>query len=230
VSALQKLIICLPIAKWYADKGYIVYWPIDKNIIYNFIGYVDYVNFIPIDFNCAEAYQVCRDVNCSTIIDLAFCIPQANTLNTANYTKQDMLSFDAYKYYLADVPFSQKWTLDIKRNAVNEQKILDTLPENSYFLVQDTSSDCKFAVNVEDNACKRVDIDNRSISVFDWLGALQKADKLILIESCFSNLVDQLGIQTKENILLLKHGYYGAKTIDGGLKGIPILKLDWKKI
>lgn len=227
---IGDIIICLPIAKWYADRGYTVYWPVDKNIINNFIGYVDYVQFVPIEFDCVAAHQACFDLNCNTIIDLAFCIPGAGSYNTDNYLKQSLFSFDELKYHIASVPFSQKWELSIKRNYDNEQKLLDSLGVDPYFLVQDKSSDYRRSVYTETEGINRIDIDMRATSVFDWIGALQKAIKLILIESCFSNLVDQLNIQTGENILLLKNGYYGYNLKDGRLKGLPVLKLDWKKI
>lgn len=227
---IGDIIICLPIAKWYADKGYQVFWPVDKNIINNFLGYIDYVNFIPIDFNCNIAYQTCYELNCTTLLDLAFSIPEANNYNTVNYIKQDLFCFDEFKYHLADVPFSEKWNLKLKRNEAKEQAVLNSVGSDSYFLVQDTSSDYRREIIIQSTNDVRVDIDRRSTSVFDWISTLQNAKKLILIESCFSNLVDQLGIQTQENILLLKHGYYGENTKNGRPKGLPVLKQNWKLI
>jgi hypothetical protein len=224
---IGDIIICLPIAKWYADKGYEVFWPVDNSIINNFLGYVDYVKFIPIDFNCKTAYQACYKIHCTTILDLAFCIPGANEFNAENYSKQDLFSFDEFKYYIANVPFKQKWNLKIKRNEFNEQKLLNSIGADFYFLVQDTSSDCRRLVNIEIDGYIRLDIDRRSNSVFDWIGALQQSKKLVLIESCFSNLVDQLGIKTQENILLLKHGYYGNNLKSGRPKGLPVLNQRW---
>lgn len=226
---IGDIIICLPIAKWYADKGYNVYWPVDKNIIKNFLGYVDYVEFVPISFDCNEAREVCNKIGCNNVIDLSFCIPGASAYNTDNYIKQNLFSFDELKYHIASVPFSQKWNLCINRNIDKELKLLESLGSDSYALLQVTSSDYHVVFTM-DIGVKTVHIDRRSDSVFDWISALQKSKKLGLIESCFSNLTDQLNIQTSENILLLKHGYYGANLKDGRLRGIPVLNLNWKKI
>ena len=227
---IGDIIICLPIAKWYADRGYEVIWPVDKNILVNFLGYIDYVKFVPIDFNCVLAHQVCFTYNCNTVLDLAFSIPGANQHNTDSYLKQNDFSFDEYKYYLANVPFEEKWNLSFERNLANEDKVLESLGTDNFVLVQENSSDYKRHLHFQDNDVKRVDINYNFNSVLDWVGALEKAEQLILIESCFSNLVDQLKIQSNQNILLLKHGYYGDSTKDGRLKGLPILKCDWKKL
>jgi hypothetical protein len=228
---IGDIIICLPIAKWYANKGYEVIWPLDKNIINNFLGYIDYVTFVPIDFDCFAAHQVCYNTGCNKIIDLAFCVPNANPFNTESYIKQDIYSFDAYKYFIADVPFEEKWNLKINRNLEREQKLLQSLNKDLYILVQDTSSDFNRPVSINDySAATRIDIDRRTESVFDWIGAMEKAQQLILIESCFSNLADQLSIKTNKHVLLLKHGYYGSMLKDSRLKGVPVLKLNWEKI
>jgi len=227
---IGDIIICLPIAKWYADKGYEVIWPVDKNIVNNFIDYIDYVNFIPVDFDCFAAHQACFNAGCNKIIDLAFYIPNANPFNTENYIKQDTYSFDEYKYFIADVPFEEKWNLKINRNLEREQKLLQSLNRDLYILVQDTSSDFKRAITINGDSSTRIDIDRRTESVFDWIGAMEKAQQLIIIESCFSNLADQLDIKTNKNVLLLKHGYYGSALKDKRLKGVPVLKLNWEKI
>lgn len=227
---IGDIIICLPIAKWYADKGYEIVWPVDKNIINNFIGYVKYVNFVPIDFDCFAAHQACFDNSCNRIIDLSFCIPGASAFNTENFLKQNVYSFDEYKYMLADVPLEYKWKLEITRNLEREQQLLQSLNRDAYILVQNASSDCKVDISINSDSSAIINIDRRTESIFDWLGAIEKAQQIILIESCFSNLVDQLNISSNKSTLLLKHGYYIATLKDGRLKGLPVLKLNWEKI
>jgi hypothetical protein len=225
---IGDIIICLPIAKWYSDKGYKVIWPIDKNIISNFIDYVDYVEFISIDFDCKIAHQICFNNFCSKVIDLSFTIPGANNFNTENYLKQDVYSFDEFKYFLADVPFEEKWNLRITRNPIKEKQLEESYNINEPFvIIQENSSDCIRKIEWGNNDIKRIDITNISDSIFDWLILLEKSEQNILIESCFTNLVDQLNISSKKNICLLKNGYYGTKLKDERLRGIPILKIDW---
>lgn len=233
---IGDIIICLPIAKWYVDRGWSVIWPVHKDIINNFIGYVDYVQFIPLnDFNCMAAHQICFQNNCNRVIDLAFTLPGANSHNTDWYLNHnDTMSFDEMKYAIAEVPFEEKWNLQITRNERNERNLHESLrvKNTTYTLYQDQSSDSSsglskiFRMNRNSNGLQK--IESTTDSIFDWIRTLMEADQHILIESCFSNLVDQLQIVVPEQILLLKHGYYGATLKDGHLKGIPRLKLNWR--
>lgn len=237
---IGDIIICLPIAKWYADRGWNVIWPVHKDIINNFIGYVDYVQFIPLnDFNCMAAHQLCFQNSCNRVIDLAFTLPGANSHNTDWYLNHnDSLSFDEMKYAIAEVPFEEKWNLQIDRNVEYENKLLEELTKGGYptgsewgYVIRQTqSSDTKKDYVWPFWKDLTIDITDKTGSVFDWIKLLETAKGHVLIESCFSNLVDQLNIKVPEQILLLKHGYYGDKLKDGHLKGIPRLKLNWKQI
>ena len=238
---IGDIIICLPIAKWYFDRGWSVIWPIHVDLIKNFIGYVDYVQFIPLNnFDCIAAHQICFQNDCNRVIDLAFTIPGANSYNSDWYLNHnDTLSFDEMKYAIAEVPFEEKWNLSIKRHKASEDSlyyakmIKGSYPLESewgHIIRQTSSSD-----TVKDYAWPfdkdiTINISNDTGSVFDWLKLLETAKGHVLIESCFSNLLDQLQIKVPKQILLLKHGYYGATLQDGHLKGIPRLKLDWKHI
>lgn len=230
---IGDIIICLPIAKWYADRGWKVVWPVDKNIINNFIGYVNYVEFIPTEFNCVLAHQICFQNNCNQVIDLAFTIPGANSHNSDWYLNHnDTMSFDEMKYEIAEVPFEEKWNLRITNRDLDvERNIL--LYNDRKKIAQMNSSDVKIPFSLLDTYCDRHNtrfLTPTSLSIFDWITTLENMEGHYLIESCFSNLVDQLQIKVPEQILLLKHGYYGATLKDGHLKGVPRLKLDWKRI
>lgn len=229
---IGDIIICLPIAKWYHNKGYQVIWPVDRNIINNFIGYVDYVDFIPVNFDCEQAKMACYQNNCNTIIDLSFTIPNANNMNSSNYLQQELFSFDEFKYHIADVPFEEKWNLDIIRNSSREKELFDSLYKNqNYVVVQENSSDRNRKVSWENTEKLRVDIEPfKSQSVFDWLTVLEKADQHILIASCFTNLLDQLNIVADKQYVLMKEGYDGKPLKDGHLRGMPRLRLKWIQI
>jgi len=231
---IGDIIICLPIAKWYADRGWTVIWPVHKDIINNFIGYVDYVQFIPLnDFNCMAAHQICFQNSCNRVIDLAFTLPGANSHNTDWYLNHnDTLSFDEMKYAIAEVPFEEKWNLQITNRDLDVEKNILAY-NNLKKIAQMHSSDTKLSFEKLEGYCNRHDtrfLTPDSLSVFDWITTLENMVGHYLIESCFSNLVDQLQIKVPEQILLLKHGYYGDKLKDGHLKGIPRLKLNWKQI
>lgn len=228
---IGDIIICLPIAKWYFDKGYEVIWPLDKNIISNFLNYVDYVKFVPIDFDCKIAKNVCTNQDCNHIIDLSFYIQNGNLFNGDVYGHQNKYSFDEFKYFIADVPFEEKWNLKINRNIERENALLKKIkPVGQYVVVQEKASGRYLKVDWSSSKTKRIDISEITESVFDWITVLENADQHVLIESCFSNLVDQLNIKVKKQTLLLKHGYYSGELLDGRLKGIPVLRLNWNRI
>lgn len=228
---IGDIIICLPIAKWYYDKGYEIIWPVDRKIIQNFVDYVKYVTFIPIDFDCRVAHQVCFTEHCNKILDISFTIPGASSFNSDNYLKQDTYAFDEYKYFLADVPFEEKWNLQITRHLDREDKLeLFHYINDPYVIIQENSSDYTRKVQWDNRDVRDIHITRTSTSIFDWIKVLEKAEQHILIESCFSNLIDQLNIVVPKQILLLKNGYYGDKLKDGRNRGEPVLRLDWIKI
>ena len=54
------------------------------------------------------------------------------------------LKFDEYKYAISGVPFNEKWNLNIVRNEVREQRLLDLLNINEKFvLIHEHSGDGK---------------------------------------------------------------------------------------
>lgn len=228
---IGDIIICLPIAKWFSDNGYEVIWPVEKDMIKNFEGYVNYVKFIPIEFDCRIAHQVCFNNFCNKVIDLSFTIPGANNDNSNNYLTQDSYSFDEFKYFLADVPFEEKWKLTINRNKEREDYVKNKVEAfGDYVVIQEKASDSKRHVKWENPNVKRIDVTPITDSVFDWIGVFENAKQHIFIESCLSNLVDQLNIHVEKNILLLKHGYYGNLLKDGRIRGLPVLRRNWNKL
>ena len=230
---IGDIIICLPIAKYFYDKNIKVFWPIKSSYYEMFKRHVDYVEFIPIDNDhskCVENSK--RSVKDSDIIDLSFHFPNTDPLSI-QYNNQISYTFDEFKYKLADVPFDNKWKLEIKRDIDREILLYNKLIKNKDFIVyQNISSDwaVKYDLNKEDKKYDIINVKDYTDDVFDWITILEKANKLILVESCFSNLVDQLHIKTNKT-LLVKHGYYGSLLEDNKtFKGMPRLREDWNLI
>jgi hypothetical protein len=227
---IGDVIICLPIAKYYYNQGYEIIWPIYSQIINNFIEYVDYVKFVPINrLNCLESYQVCYK-NCNTILDLSFNIPGSSSLNTHYFTNMNTeFSFDELKYQIANVPFKEKWNLEILRDRKKEDNLFDKLVTfESYDLIQEQSSDRFIKIDNNNSVVKIIPIEG--YSVFDWLKIVERANKHILIASSFLNLIDQLKIDNCHKCVVMKSGYDGKPLKDGHLRGFPRLNLDWEKI
>lgn len=214
---IGDIIICLPIAKYYFDKGYEVVWPIDKHISKNFIGYVDYVTFLPIDFNCILARKTCIEQEwCNHLIDLSFNLLGSWEGRNTKLFNEYKMPFDELKYQIAEVPFEKRWDLTITRNREREQNLYKTLNPNNeeYILTHWQGSDCRKTIKIQENV-KQIEAGPTTESIFDWILLLERAKGFATISSCFSVLIDQLGLK-QPKILLSRGG------------GTPNYKETWK--
>jgi len=220
---IGDIIIALPIAKYYADRGVEVYWPIDQNFMPSFSGAVDYVHFLPFEFQHTVEHFLSRPmamlkaIPCDRIVTLYSYISGTLTSNKALFGS---LKFDEYKYAISGVPFGQKWNLSIKRNPEREEALFKELVKNeNYIVVQRKGSNFVKEVVIPPRfaGMQVIEIDERTDNVFDWLAILERARCLILIDSCFSNLVDQLGFKN-EKIFILR----------SDLRFSPVLREDWQ--
>jgi ADP-heptose:LPS heptosyltransferase len=230
---IGDIIICLPIAKHYYDHGYDIYWPIYNELINNFNDYINYVKFIPTysPDRITESFNLIKQHNCE-VLDLSFTSPGSwHNENTKHYLSQKERSFDEFRYFLANVDFQKKWTLSIERKFEREEALYYNLVKKSRFcLIQKHSSDSKIEkdIDVSNYEGQIIEINPYSQSVFDWIGIIEKAERILLIESCFTNLIEQLKIKNNKQILVLKNDYYGETLIDGHPKGLPRFKNNWK--
>jgi hypothetical protein len=230
---IGDIIICLPIAKHYYDIGYDVYWPIYNELISNFKDYINYVTFIPTyeQDRIIESFNILNKNECE-ILDLSFTSPYSwHNENTKKYLSQKERSFDEFRYFLGNVDFQKKWTLSIDRKYEREENLYFNLVNKSkYCIIQKNSSDSKIEKEIDFSNYdgQIIEIKPHTQSIFDWLGLIEKAERVLLIESCFTNLIDQLKIQNNKQILVIKQGYYGENLIDGHPKGLPRFKNNWK--
>lgn len=201
---IGDIIICLPIAKYYADKGYKVIWPVWSYLIDNFVGYINYVNFIPVSYlkGVTESKKIAQENNYE-ILDLSFtnqdCWNNENTYKFHNQSK----SFDEFRYQLADVNFNEKWNLQIDRNINLESKLKDKICKNPHYVIAHfNGSDSRREVKLNNpNNNQIIEIAPSSPSIFDWIQILENASYLVMYDSCFANLVEQLNLQNKKFFL-----------------------------
>lgn len=232
---IGDIIICLPIAKFYSDSGYDVKWFTWPHITKHFIkGNVDYVEFVDINFdnNCTKQAEVICLENNWELLDLSFTgVGSWGSELSTRYRQQKTVSFDEFRYNIADVDFNEKWNLNINRVQSREQELYSRVVSNKKYLLSEIfASDTKVNVNVDlsEYHGDHIKIQPLTSCIFDWLSIIEHADVLMLIESCVSNLVDQLSIHNRQQILLTKKEYYGDdKLLDGRPKGLPVLRNDW---
>ena len=112
----------------------------------------------------------------------------------------DYVTFDRYKYAVTGVPFREKWNLSLVRNREREQALDDRLVKApSYTGCHFQGSAYRVELDVPETLEHQViRISEVTDCVFDWLAVLERATDRMLIDSCFANLVEQLGLPGKK--------------------------------
>lgn len=220
---IGDIIIALPIAKWYHDRGVEVYWPIDSRFLSSFSSAVDYVRFIPFPFKPdIEGFlnapkRLLKAVRCDKVVCLYSFLSNVPSIYPAFFAT---LKFDEYKYAAAGVPFAEKWNLSIRRNAAREQALFDrTVRNERYVVIHRQGSDAQSQVSVPARFADHqvIEIDERTDCIFDWLLILERARFLMLLDSCFANLVEQLGF-ANEKVFILR----------SQIQFTPVLRSNWQ--
>jgi hypothetical protein len=219
---IGDIIICLPIAKHYFNNSYRVIWPIHESL-YNMFNAVagHYVTFIPIQsYNWADCTRKCIErLRCiNKKIDLLYTFDGYWGSENTRKFQQNNTPFDQFNYELANVPFDKKWKLDIKRNKDREVDLYNKLvKQEKYAVVHFTGSISQRRINLEnDGSYQIIEITPCTNNIFDWLTIIEKSKKLILLDSCFANLVEQLNLDNKK--YFLKRSEY---------KATPTLRNKW---
>lgn len=178
------MIICLPIAKYYANKGYQVDWLCPKTY-HDFQPYIDYCTFIT---SPNGQYDVS--------IDLSFGLVTTTRIHAMWIKRRGSLdSFVRLKYELANVPIDELRNLDYKRNIEKENKLFDLLaPEKPYKLLH-AQSDYGSAISVDGNVIDFKPVDG--FSILDWRKIIENASEIHCIDSSVANFVDCLDVEAK---------------------------------
>lgn len=204
---IGDIIIALPIAAWYHARGVTVHWPIDRRFLPSFASAVDYVEFIPFDFTPSldgflmTPMRLLKDRGCDKIVPLYSHLTNT-TIANQDYFRS--LKFDEYKYAIAGVPFGEKWNLQIKRNPEREQALFDRVVRSDHYVVRQVEgSNFKAEYTDRDIAAAEqvIDVTDVTDNIFDWLMVFERAQSLVLVDSCFANLVDQLNLPVRKKFL-----------------------------
>ncbi len=209
---LGDIIICLPIAKYWKEKGYKVVWPIFENFVPMFQKAIDYVTFIPVTndvYQCVpQARALLEAYNILEILDLAATFPGSKC--TDEYVKLGdgfgPEKFDAFKYRLAQVPFDLKWKLEYKRDFEKERELYATYVGSilDYDIIGVKHS--RGVVNVKfESKNKLIEVKDFH-SIFDWRIILEEAQCIALVDSAMANFVEQLNLPNKK-IIIRKPGH-----------------------
>ena len=187
---LGDIIICLPIAKYYFDRGYEVIWPVLNDYISLFSN-IDYVTALPINsdiLNCTrEAYLMTDHLH--EKIELSFGFPHSKINNVfhENYTFAN--NFVEAKYKISKVPIKNRWNLVYKRNIKKEDQLFNKLYKGfNYILIHGESSQGEHIKHTPEHSIKVSPIEN--FNLFDWRKLAMKADELHCVDSSFCNFIE----------------------------------------
>src|SRR5262249_51841196 len=107
------------------------------------------------------------------------------------------LKFDEYKYAAAGVPFREKWNLQIVRDRQREERLFSEVAGGDEYIVchlEGSAIAAKLDLVTLAAGRRVITVAPRTDNVFDWLAIIERAALRVMIDSCFSNLVDQLMI------------------------------------
>lgn len=197
---LGDIIIALPIAKYFFDRGNEVLWPIHEDFVSSFRVAAPYVEFIPIKKDRMHSmYEIpleCLQARgCERILPLYSHMTGRPDIINARFAKS--FRFDEYKYAVAGVPFQEKWNLQIVRDRDREERLFqEVFPGCDFIVCHLQGSNLRAELDVGTIAAGRsiVEITSRTDNILDWISVIERASLRIMIDSCFSNLTEQLRI------------------------------------
>jgi len=134
--------------------------------------------------------------------------------------------FDQYKYAAAGVPFGKKWELSECLEldpAAQDQLYAQEVKSDRYMVYQNHASDLSYDIDLSivEDGVQCIELrELEGYSVFDWIKVINGAETIILIDSVFANLIDQLDLAPNAD------KYYMRKW-NRRVDGNPVLIRDW---
>lgn len=227
-------LIAVPIAKWLYNKGMDIYWVIDGAFEKAFSQAFPYIKFMPltveektIQSNIRNPYwfetphKMLAEKGMDEIISFPYeeilhykkigiearfidPIPiRARELKLPFHT-----TFDQFKYAACNVPFDQKWKLDIRRNIKREEKLFDQVVEDKgrpYVVTHLVGAMGRIQFNLDTSSfLQNIGMANYQVisispeftdNIFDWITVLERASCFIGLDSFFVNLVEQMNMR-----------------------------------
>jgi hypothetical protein len=226
-------LIAVPIAKFLYDKGMSIEWVIDEKFYTAFKYAVPYVNFHPlsveektIQSNIRNPYwfetprQMLIDAGCDEVISFPYeetlhfdkigmpsrlidpVAIRAKDLRLAFHT-----TFDQFKYAVCNVPFEEKWNLDIRRDLKREEEFYNKVIKSKkkpYVVTHLTGAMGRIQFNLDTKAFiesiglknhEIIDISPLSDNIFDWITIIEKSSCFIGLDSFYVNLIDQMNLK-----------------------------------
>jgi hypothetical protein len=216
---LGDIVIALPIARHYYEKGWAISWPICREFVAHFSQHVPWVEWIPVTTDSGSFFydvplKLLTQRGCDEILPLyqALTNQRFHEEPYFQYTK-----FDQYKYLRAGVNFLEKWQLSrcLTRDLEEEQRLVNVLTsDRPYVVLHLEGSDyrSKFDRSVIPKDWDQIEITpNKTPSIFNWITLLEGAESIVCVDSVVANLVDQLSIG--QDLYLLPRSHIGLTPV-----------------
>lgn len=224
---LGDIVIALPIADHYRKLGWEIHWPICSEFISHFEHHVPWIHWHPVTTDPGSFFldQPLHLFDTEIHPDETLILYQALTgqkFHEELYFQHT--KFDQYKYIRAGVPFINKWRLKecITRNKDREQELYDQVVKNPrYCVVHLDGSDhrARFDPTIIPQDWQTIYIEPLTDSIFDWLTVLEGAECLVMVDSVYANLVDQMQLTNDKYFIPRSH-----------IGLTPVLGMDWQWI
>lgn len=207
-SGIGDIIIAIPIADFFIQRGYDVFWPIHEHFFPAFQQAKPEINFLAVTKGTDDMFEIPMSIlqkhDCEKVFILYSYLKSAEVYNK---TFLRSLKFDEYKYAIAGVPFANKWNLVLHRDHERELALYNRLEiTKPYICIHRKGSGFQPNISLPDsfhNDYQIIEVEPITNNPFDWIYTFQNAAKLVFIDSCFSNRVEQLNF-TNEKYLIFR--------------------------
>lgn len=228
---LGDIVIALPIARHHFLQGSKVYWPICEPFVASMQAAAPWVHWIPIPvdrqgkFFAEEPIRQLKNLGIGDEDIIWLYQYLSSNPEKTNMNWFSMMKFDQYKYAAAGLPFSLKWNLNacITRNLAREQDLYNKIVKNPrYWVVHQQGSNFRYDIDtgVIDPNCQVIEIEELTDNIWDWLTILERCEGMIMLDSVFANIVDQLNLNPQSD-------RYFIRRWNQGLDGVPVFLNEW---
>ena len=224
---LGDIAIALPIADYYVKEGWEVHWPICREFLSHFYPVAPQIVWHPVETDSGSFFWDQPQKILDTVgVDEKICLYQALT-GHPEFTEPAWFQhtkFDQYKYAQAGVPFHRKWQLAqaIQRQWSREEELYRQITAQigegkPYCLVHLQGSDHRadFDTSVLNPEWPCIEITDLTDSVWDWCTAIDRAEAVIFVDSVYSNITDQLALNTDEGRYFIPRSHIGLTPVLG---------------
>jgi hypothetical protein len=205
-GAFGDIIACAPIAHFYHDAGWEVWWPAREKFIPT-LKHFDYVNTITLNEDLLHEDWLRSDVmkilsmseNYDAILNLADRGPHP----TAQRFDEN---FETCKYRIAQVPFECKHLLEWTRNLDKEKELFDSLNISGSYAVAHLENSHGDEAPMPYVGLPLIKIKPiEGYTILDWYLVLSEAEEIYCVESAVHQFVDGF-IHCAPSSYLLKKG------------------------